>query len=100
MEDDYLTPESLASWKKDCINKLKDFEEGKEASEAAATENVKKLTLSRAEISKLKATVSTLRREKKDLQDKMKELAAGGSAEAQALVAGLDDEDTGEGDNK
>ena len=61
---------------------------------------MKKLTLSRAEISKLKATVSTLRREKKDLQDKMKELAAGGSAEAQALVAGLDDEDTGEGDNK
>ena len=26
MEDDYLTPESLASWKKDIVNKLKDFE--------------------------------------------------------------------------
>ena len=81
-------------------NKLKDFEEGKEASEAAATENVKKLTLSRAEISKLKATVSTLRREKKDLQEKIKELAAGGSAEAAALVSGLEEEDVGDGDNK
>ena len=81
-------------------NKLKDFEEGKEASEAAATENVKKLTLTRAEISKLKATISTLRREKKDLSEKIKELAAGGSAEAQALVSGLDEEDVGDGDNK
>ena len=61
---------------------------------------MKKLTLSRAEISKLKATISTLRREKKDLQEKIKELAAGGSAEAQALVSGLDEEDIGEGDNK
>ena len=61
---------------------------------------MKKLTLSRAEISKLKATISTLRREKKDLQEKIEELAAGGSAEAQALVSGLDEEDLGEGDNK
>lgn len=81
-------------------NKLKDASEGQEANEAAAAENVKKLTLSRAEISKLKTTVSTLRREKKDLQEKIKQLASEGSAGAQALMEEMEEDDGGEGENK
>ena len=60
---------------------------------------MKKLTLSRAEISKLKTTVTTLRREKKDLLEKIKSMAAAGSAEAQALIEEME-QDGGDGENK
>ena len=76
-------------------NKLKDAEEGQEANEAAAAENVKKLNLARAEVSKLKTTVNTLKNEKKDLQSKIKELAAGGNAAAEEMMGEEDMEGEG-----
>ena len=79
-------------------NKLKDAEEGQEANEAAAQENVKKLNIARSEISKLKATLNTLKNEKKDLQAKIKDLAAGGNAAAEEMMGG--EEMEGEGNEE
>ena len=60
---------------------------------------MKKLTLSRAEISKLKTTVTNLKREKKDILERVKSMAVAGSAEAQAIIEEME-EDGGDGNKK
>ena len=60
---------------------------------------MKKLTLSRAEISKLKTAVTNLKREKKDILERVKSMAVAGSAEAQAIIEEME-EDGGDGNKK
>ena len=83
-------------------NKLKDAEEGQEANEAAALENVKKLNIARSELSKLKTTVNQLKNEKKELQEKVKALAAEGNADAEEMMGeeGMDGEGNEEGEGE
>ena len=83
-------------------NKLKDAEEGQEANEAAALENVKKLNIARSELSKLKTTVNQLKNEKKELQEKVKALAAEGNAGAEEMMGeeGMDGEGNEEGEGE
>ena len=60
---------------------------------------MKKLTLSRAEISKLKTAVTNLKREKKDILERVKSMAVAGSAEAQAIIEEME-EDGSDGNKK